>query len=88
MQQMLEKEIEQLRLEKGSLEKYIERTDLWCDYIGKWRTDICSAQVSLCCISQKVFGALPTELSNHIRSPKLSISLFVRLFTQESDTKL
>ena len=46
MQQMLEKEIEQLRLEKLSLEVYIERTDLWCDYIGKWRTDICSAQVS------------------------------------------
>ncbi|XP_033631880.1 sorting nexin-25-like isoform X1 [Asterias rubens] len=45
MQQMLEKEIEQLRLEKLSLEVYIERTDLWCDYIGKWRTDICSAQI-------------------------------------------
>ncbi|XP_038063088.1 sorting nexin-25-like [Patiria miniata] len=45
MQQMLEKEIEQLKLEKSTLETYIERTDLWSDQIGKWRADICSAQI-------------------------------------------
>ncbi|XP_022086183.1 sorting nexin-25-like isoform X2 [Acanthaster planci] len=45
MQQMLEKETEQLKLEKSTLETYIERTDLWSDHIGKWRADICAAQI-------------------------------------------
>ncbi|XP_072040154.1 sorting nexin-25-like [Amphiura filiformis] len=45
MQQMLEKEIEMLKLERRELEQYVERTDLWCEYAGKWRIDICASNV-------------------------------------------
>ncbi|XP_033110203.1 sorting nexin-25-like isoform X2 [Anneissia japonica] len=44
MQQTLEREIEMLKVERRQLELYIERTDLWCEHIGKWRTDICNAE--------------------------------------------
>ncbi|XP_030837660.1 sorting nexin-25-like, partial [Strongylocentrotus purpuratus] len=65
MQQMLEKEIEQLKLEKSTLETYIERTDLWSDQIGKWRADICSAQCS------KWVGKM--ELPHYSRRPFKSV---------------
>ena len=45
MQQTLEKEIEMLKVERRELEQYVERTDMWCEFAGKWRTDICSSKV-------------------------------------------
>ncbi|XP_071951023.1 sorting nexin-25-like isoform X2 [Antedon mediterranea] len=44
MQETLEQEIEMMRVERRQFELYIERTDLWCEHIGKWRTDICSVE--------------------------------------------
>ncbi len=47
MQQTLEKEIEMLKLSRRELEQYVERTDMWCEFAGKWRIDICSSNVSI-----------------------------------------
>lgn len=49
MQESLESEIEKLKSDKKMLETYIERTDLWWEYVGKWRVDICLPEVLLMC---------------------------------------
>ncbi|XP_030836728.1 sorting nexin-25 [Strongylocentrotus purpuratus] len=41
MEQLLEIEIEKLKLQKKRVELYIEQTDLWTEHIDKWRVDVC-----------------------------------------------
>ncbi|XP_071480255.1 sorting nexin-25-like [Diadema antillarum] len=40
MEQLLEKEIENLKLQKKRLELYIRQTELWTEHIDKWRVDV------------------------------------------------
>ncbi|XP_041485522.1 sorting nexin-25-like isoform X1 [Lytechinus variegatus] len=41
MEQLLENEIENLKLQKKRVELYIQQTDLWTEHIDKWRIDVC-----------------------------------------------
>ncbi|XP_077984333.1 sorting nexin-25-like [Glandiceps talaboti] len=43
--QKLEREIEAMKLERRQLESHIDRTDMWCEYIGEWQVNICNAEV-------------------------------------------
>jgi sorting nexin-25 len=43
--QIIEREIEELKTERRHLEFHIERTDLWCEMLGKWKATINNAQV-------------------------------------------
>ena len=58
MQQTLEKEIEMLKVERRELEQYVERTDMWCEFAGKWRTDICSSKVRRIIDKGRISGTL------------------------------
>ncbi|XP_070553857.1 sorting nexin-25-like [Ptychodera flava] len=43
--QKLEREIEAMKLERRQLESHVDRTDMWCEYIGEWQINICNAEV-------------------------------------------
>nr|XP_006816541.1 PREDICTED: sorting nexin-25-like [Saccoglossus kowalevskii] len=41
----LERDIEAMRLERRQLESHIDRTDMWCEFMGQWQVNICNAEV-------------------------------------------
>ncbi|XP_055371063.1 sorting nexin-25 [Condylostylus longicornis] len=43
---ILEKEVEWLRGEKRQIEAHLLRTEIWSDYLGKWKADIQSVDIS------------------------------------------
>ena len=46
MEQLLEREIESLKLQKERIELYVEQTEMWTEHIDKWRVDVCIPDVS------------------------------------------
>lgn len=48
MQEDLEKEVENLQMERRQLGAYVERTELWWENQGKWKAHVSNAEVSIC----------------------------------------
>lgn len=42
----MEKDLESLESEKRHLEAHLTRTEVWCEYIGKWRATVENVTVS------------------------------------------
>ena len=84
MQQTLEKEIEMLKLSRRELEQYVERTDMWCEFAGKWRIDICSSNVSIdrksrCCIVYCSFIWYPELKYTNVAISKVRYRKYIKI---------
>lgn len=48
VQEDLEKEVENLQMERRQLGAYVERTELWWENQGKWKAHVSNAEVYIC----------------------------------------
>lgn len=45
---ILEKDVDWLKMEKRQMEAHLTRTEIWSEYLGKWRATVQSVEVNIC----------------------------------------